>query len=76
MESSSLRDPAPAGGGSRQLASSPRPGIRTARARSGMPTVLDTHTWMFWVNGDRRLSRRARSTIAGGRSPSIAWAFR
>ena len=29
-----------------------------------MPTVLDTHTWMWWVNGDRRLSRRARSTIA------------
>lgn len=28
-----------------------------------MPTVLDTHAWMWWVNGDRRLSRRARTTI-------------
>jgi PIN domain nuclease of toxin-antitoxin system len=28
-----------------------------------MPSVLDTHTWMWWVNGDRRLSRRARTTI-------------
>jgi len=31
-----------------------------------MPTVLDTHAWMWWVNGDRRLSRRARTTIARG----------
>lgn len=29
-----------------------------------MPTVLDTHAWMWWVNGDRRLSRRARTAIA------------
>jgi len=28
-----------------------------------MPTVLDTHAWMWWVNADRRLSRRARTTI-------------
>lgn len=28
-----------------------------------MPTVLDTHAWMWWVNGDRRLSGRARTTI-------------
>lgn len=28
-----------------------------------MPTVLDTHAWMWWVTGDRRLSRRARATI-------------
>lgn len=34
-----------------------------------MPTVLDTHAWMWWVNGDRRLSRRARTTVerAGAR---------
>ncbi len=34
-----------------------------------MPSVLDTHAWMWWVNGDRRLSRRARTTIqrAGAR---------
>ncbi len=28
-----------------------------------MPTVLDTHTWVWWVTDDRRLSRRARSAI-------------
>lgn len=28
-----------------------------------MPTVLDTHAWMWWVNGDRRLSGRARTAI-------------
>jgi PIN domain nuclease of toxin-antitoxin system len=34
-----------------------------------MPTVLDTHAWMWWVDGDRRLSRRARTSIerAGAR---------
>lgn len=28
-----------------------------------MATVLDTHAWLWWVTGDRRLSRRARTTI-------------
>ena len=28
-----------------------------------MPSVLDTHAWMWWVDGSRRLSRRARTTI-------------
>jgi PIN domain nuclease of toxin-antitoxin system len=28
-----------------------------------MPTVLDTHAWVWRVSGDRRLSRRARTTI-------------
>jgi PIN domain nuclease of toxin-antitoxin system len=34
-----------------------------------MPSVLDTHAWLWWVNGDRRLSRRARTAIerAGSR---------
>jgi PIN domain nuclease of toxin-antitoxin system len=34
-----------------------------------MPAVLDTHAWIWWVTKDRRLSRRARTTIerAGGR---------
>lgn len=26
-------------------------------------TVLDTHAWLWWVDGDPRLSPRARSTI-------------
>ncbi|MGH9408568.1 MAG: PIN domain-containing protein [Vicinamibacterales bacterium] len=28
-----------------------------------MPTVLDTHAWIWWVTEDRRLSRRAAQTI-------------
>jgi PIN domain nuclease of toxin-antitoxin system len=34
-----------------------------------MPTVLDTHAWVWWVTKDRRLSRRARTAIerAAGR---------
>jgi PIN domain nuclease of toxin-antitoxin system len=28
-----------------------------------MPVVLDTHAWIWWVTKDRRLSRRARTTI-------------
>jgi PIN domain nuclease of toxin-antitoxin system len=28
-----------------------------------MPTVLDTHAWVWWATADRRLSRRARTAI-------------
>ncbi len=28
-----------------------------------MPTVLDTHAWVWWVTRDRRLSRRAKTAI-------------
>jgi PIN domain nuclease of toxin-antitoxin system len=28
-----------------------------------MPTVLDTHAWVWWVSADRRLSRHARTAI-------------
>lgn len=28
-----------------------------------MATVLDTHAWIWWVTGDRRLSRRAKAAI-------------
>jgi PIN domain nuclease of toxin-antitoxin system len=28
-----------------------------------MPLVLDTHAWVWWVTGDRRLSRRAKTAI-------------
>lgn len=38
-----------------------------------MPTVLDTHTWMWWVNGDRRLSRRARTAIARAAARGELW---
>ena len=35
-----------------------------------MPTVLDTHAWIWWVTKDRRLSRRASTTIARAASRS------
>ena len=36
-----------------------------ARVNGGMPmpTLLDTHAWVWWVAEDRRLSRRAKSAI-------------
>jgi PIN domain nuclease of toxin-antitoxin system len=30
-----------------------------------MPTLLDTHAWVWWVTEDRRLSAAARRAIAG-----------
>ncbi len=32
-----------------------------------MPTLLDTHAWLWWVTEDRRLSKRAGSAIATAR---------
>ena len=32
--------------------------------RRGMRVLLDTHTFLWWLDGDRRLSRRARTVIA------------
>jgi PIN domain nuclease of toxin-antitoxin system len=29
-----------------------------------MPTLLDTHAWVWWVTADRRLSKRAKTEIA------------
>lgn len=28
-----------------------------------MPTLLDTHAWVWWVTEDRRLSRKAAGVI-------------
>ena len=35
-----------------------------------MPTVLDTHAWIWWVTKDRRLSRRASTATARAASRS------
>lgn len=35
-----------------------------ARAR-GIPPLLDTHAWIWWVAGDRRLQRRVRDMLDG-----------
>ena len=32
-----------------------------------MPTLLDTHAWVWWVTDDRRLSRPARRAIEKSR---------
>src|SRR5262249_11154203 len=31
--------------------------------KTGTPTLLDTHAWIWWVTDDRRLSAKARSLI-------------
>src|SRR5689334_10174345 len=31
-----------------------------------MPTLLDTHAWVWWVTGDKRLSRAALTAIRRG----------
>ena len=37
-----------------------------------MKAVLDTHAWLWWVTGDRRLSQKARSKIdAAKRTQSL-----
>ena len=33
-----------------------------------MPTLLDTHAWVWWVTEDRRLSRSALRTIERDRA--------
>ncbi|MBI4456479.1 MAG: type II toxin-antitoxin system VapC family toxin [Acidobacteria bacterium] len=38
-----------------------------------MPTFLDTHAWVWWITKDRRLSRRAHSTIQGALSLEGVW---
>jgi PIN domain nuclease of toxin-antitoxin system len=38
-----------------------------------MPTLLDTHAWMWWVNEDSRLSRKARTTIEQAQSKDDLW---
>ena len=38
-----------------------------------MRTLLDTHTWLWWVSDDRRLSRKARSTIARSQADGDVW---
>ena len=38
-----------------------------------MPTLLDTHVWMWWVSEDARLSPAAKSAIAKGQSDDDLW---
>jgi len=38
-----------------------------------MPTLIDTHAWLWWVTEDRRLSRAAASTIARAQRKDDLW---
>jgi PIN domain nuclease of toxin-antitoxin system len=38
-----------------------------------MPTLLDTHAWVWWVTEDRRLSTRARRRIAASAADQDLW---
>jgi PIN domain nuclease of toxin-antitoxin system len=38
-----------------------------------MPTLLDTHAWVWWVTEDRRLSTRAKSRIATSMARQDLW---
>ena len=38
-----------------------------------MPIFLDTHSWVWWVTEDRRLSRKGRETIAAAARGEGAW---
>jgi PIN domain nuclease of toxin-antitoxin system len=38
-----------------------------------MPILLDTHAWMWWVSGDKRLSKRARAAISKAQSEEDLW---
>lgn len=49
--------------------------IPSARVNDGMPmpTLLDTHAWVWWVTEDRRLSTRAKSLIAASAAQQDLW---
>jgi PIN domain nuclease of toxin-antitoxin system len=38
-----------------------------------MPTLLDTHAWVWWLTEDPRLSRRAKSVIAAALGRRDLW---
>lgn len=38
-----------------------------------MPTLLDTHAWVWWLTEDRRLSKQARSMIASRLARQDLW---
>jgi PIN domain nuclease of toxin-antitoxin system len=38
-----------------------------------MPTLLDTHAWVWWVTEDRRLSRPARRAIDKAQAIDALW---
>ena len=38
-----------------------------------MPTLLDTHAWVWWVSEDRRLSRSARRVIEKAMVSDALW---
>ena len=39
----------------------------------GMPTLLDTHAWVWWVTEDRRLSNKASAAIRNAVRSEGVW---
>ena len=38
-----------------------------------MPTLLDTHAWVWWLTDDRRLSTRAKAPIRRSLAEQDLW---
>lgn len=38
-----------------------------------MPTVLDTHAWLWWMDGDARLSKKAHAAILNAQRDASLW---
>jgi PIN domain nuclease of toxin-antitoxin system len=49
------------------------PSARANRGQATVPTLLDTHAWVWWLTEDARLSSRARSAITRALGKHDAW---
>ena len=38
-----------------------------------MPAILDTHAWLWWVNGDTRLSKKAKAAVDKAQAQDDLW---
>ena len=38
-----------------------------------MPTVLDTHAWLWWMDGDGRLSKKALAVLVKAQREATLW---
>ena len=47
--------------------------IHSEPVNIGMQTLLDTHAWMWWVNEDSRLSRKAKAAITNAQGQDDLW---
>jgi len=38
-----------------------------------MPAILDTHAWLWWLNGDTRLSKKAKAAVDKAQAQDDLW---